>query len=176
MFNFRIKTIPIILCLGGFSVIAFYIWITSYDPYGTPNVDELQIEYENALNDPLKTEEKLLQTPLFATSTSNIQLYPNDSQYYFDRAKHYVDLARQDLAVPDYSKAIELDPENVFYYWERGRAYWVMNQYQKSLNDYDKAIELEIPQGLERKSKVTLISHELDKLQEERKELLKDIN
>ena len=176
MFNFRIKTIPIILCLGGFSVIAFYIWITSYDPYGTPNVDELQIEYENALNDPLKTEEKLLQTPLFATSTSNIQLYPNDSQYYFDRAKHYVDLARHDLAVPDYSKAIELDPENVFYYWERGRAYWVMNQYQKSLNDYDKAIELEIPQGLERKSKVTLISHELDKLQEERKELLKDIN
>ena len=175
MFNFRIKTIPIILCLGGFSVIAFYIWITSYDPYGTPNVDELQIEYENALNDPLKTEEKLLQTPLFATSTSNIQLYPNDSQYYFDRAKHYVDLARHDLAVPDYSKAIELDPENVFYYWERGRAYWVMNQYQKSLNDYDKAIELEIPQGLER-SKVTLISHELDKLQEERKELLKDIN
>jgi len=176
MFNFRIKTIPIILCLGGFSVIAFYIWITSYDSYGTPNVDELQIEYENALNDPLKTEEKLLQTPLFATSTSNIQLYPNDSQYYFDRAKHYVDLARHDLAVPDYSKAIELDPENVFYYWERGRAYWVMNQYQKSLNDYDKAIELEIPQGLERKSKVTLISHELDKLQEERKELLKDIN
>ena len=176
MFNFRIKTIPIILCLGGFSVIAFYIWITSYDPYGTPNIDELQIENENALNDPLKTEEKLLQTPLFATSTSNIQLYPNDSQYYFDRAKHYVDLARHDLAVPDYSKAIELDPENVFYYWERGRAYWVMNQYQKSLNDYDKAIELEIPQGLERKSKVTLISHELDKLQEERKELLKDIN
>ena len=93
------------------------------------------------------------------------------------RPKHYVDLARQDLAVPGYSKAIELDPENVFYYWERGRAYWVMSrQYQKSLDDYDKAIELEIPQGLERKAKVTLISYELDKLQEERKELLKDIN
>ena len=149
MFNLRIKTIPVILCLGGFSVIAFYIWSTSYDPYGSPSIDKLQSDYTNALNDP---------------------------QYYFEKAKHYVDLARQDLAVPDYSKAIELDPENVFYYWERGRAYWVMSQYQKSLDDYDKAIELEIPQGLERKAKVTNISYELDKLQEERKELLKDIN
>ena len=53
------------------------------------------------------------------------------------RPKHYVDLARQDLAVPGYSKAIELDPENVFYYWERGRAYWVMSrQYQKSLDEW----------------------------------------
>ena len=176
MFNSRIKTIPIILCLGVFSLIAFYIWVNLNPPYTTPNIDKIQIEYKDAVNDPLKTEEKLLQRPLITIATTNIQLYPNDSQYYFDRAKHYVDLARHDLAVPDYSKAIELDPENVFYYWERGRAYWVMNQYQKSLNDYDKAIELEIPQGLERKSKVTLISHELDKLQEERKELLKDIN
>jgi tetratricopeptide (TPR) repeat protein len=99
-----------------------------------------------------------------------------NSQYYFDRAKHYVDLARQDLAIPDYTKAIELDPKNVFYYWERGRAYWVISQYQKSLNDYDKAIELEMPEGLKLKSKVTLVSAELDQLREERKELLEYIN
>jgi tetratricopeptide (TPR) repeat protein len=139
-------------------------------------IDELQTDYKNALNDPLQTEEKLLQASLIATANSNIQLYPNEPQYYFERAKHYVDWARQDLAVPDYSKAIELDPENVFYYWGKSRAYLVMKQYQESLDDYDKAIELEIPQGLERKQKATLISYELDKLQEERKELLKDIN
>ena len=102
--------------------------------YTTPNIDKITIEYEDAVNDPLKTEEKLLQRPLITTATTNIQLYPNDSQYYFDRAKHYVDLARQDLAIPDYTKAIELDPKNVFYYWERGRAYWVISQYKKSLN------------------------------------------
>jgi tetratricopeptide (TPR) repeat protein len=147
-----------------------------YDPYGTPNMDEIQIEYENAVNDPLKTEEKLLQTPLIATATSNIQLYPNDSQHYFDRAKHYAELASQDLAIPDYSKAIELDSENVFYYWERGGSYWVMSQYQKSINDYNKAIELEIPEGLKQKKKVTLISAEFDKLEEEKKELLENIN
>ena len=51
-----------------------------------------------------------------------------------------------------------------------------MSQYQKSLTDYDKAIELEIPQGLKRKAKVTNRSAELHQLQEERKELLEDIN
>ena len=176
MFKFRIKTVPIILCLGVFSLIAFYIWMNLNPTYTTPNIDKITIEYEDAVNDPLKTEEKLLQRPLITIATTNIQLYPNDSQYHFDRAKHYVGLARQDLAIPDYTKAIELDPENVFYYWERGRAYWVMSQYQKSLNDYDKAIELEIPEGLQRKSKVTILSAELDQLQEERKELLEYIN
>ena len=176
MFNSRIKTIPIILCLGGFSVIAFYIWINLNPTYTTPNIDKMQIEYKNAVNDLLKTEEELLQRPIITTATTNIQLYPNDSQYYFNRGQHYAALARQDLAIPDYSKAIELDPENVFYYWERGRAYWVMSQYQKSLNDYDKAIELEIPEGLKRNAKVTLISAELDQLREERKELLEYIN
>ena len=86
MFNLRIKTIPVILCLGGFSVIAFYIWSTSYDPYGSPSIDKLQSDYTNALNDPLKTEGKLLQASLIATATSNIQLYPNDPQYYFEKA------------------------------------------------------------------------------------------
>ena len=145
-------------------------------PYTIPNIDKLQIKYEDALNDPLKTKDKLLQRPLITTATTNIQLYPNDSQYYFDRGQYYAELGRQDLAILDYVKAIELDSENVFYYWERGRTYWVMSQYQKSLNDYDKAIELEIPEGLKRKSKVNLLSAELDQLQEERKELLGYIN
>ena len=176
MFNSRIKIIPIIFCLGFFSLIAFYIWMNLNPSYTIPNIDKLQIEYKDAVNDPLKTEKKLLQRPLITTATTNIQLYPNDSQYYFDRGQYYAGLARQDLAIPDYTKAIELDPENVFYYWERGRAYWVMSQYQKSLTDYDKAIELEMPEGLKRKTKVTIISAELDQLQEERKELLEYIN
>jgi tetratricopeptide (TPR) repeat protein len=175
MFKFRIKTVHKILCLGFFLLITFYIWMNLNPTYTTPNIDKVAIEYEDAVNDPLKTEEKLLQRPLITTATTNIQLYPNDSQYYFDRAKHYVDLARQDLAIPDYTKAIGLDPKNVFYYWGRGRAYWVISQYQKSLNDYDKAIELEIPEGLKRNTKVTLISAELDQLREERKELLEYI-
>ena len=117
MFNLRIKAIPIIFCLGFVLVIAFYIWSTSYDPFARPSMDELQSNHKNALNDPLKTEEKLQQALLIATATNNIQLYPDDPQYYFERGNHYVGSGRQDLAVPDYSKAIALDPENVFYYW-----------------------------------------------------------
>ena len=174
MFRLRRTTVSIVI-LVPFLMIAFYSWMYLNPPYSTPNIDKIQIEYEDALINTFKTEEKLLQRPIITTATNNIQLNPNDSEYYFERGQYYSEFARQDLAVPDYSKAIELDPENMFYYWERGRAYWVMSQYQKSLNDYDKAIELEIPEGLKRKSKVTLLSAELDQLQEERKELLKYI-
>ncbi len=172
----RTKKIPKLFLLPFLLFASFQIWMYLNPPYATPNIDKIQIEYQDALNDPLKTKDKLLQRPLITTATTNIQLYPNDSQYYFDRGQYYAELGRQDLAIPDYAKAIELDPENVFYYWERGRTYWVMSQYQKSLNDYDKAIELEIPEGLKRKRKLNTRSAELHQLQEERKELLEYID
>jgi tetratricopeptide (TPR) repeat protein len=59
------------------------------------------------------------------------------------------------------------------YYWQRGRAYWVLSQYQKALDDYDKAIEIELPRGLTRRAKQTVVSYELDKMRKERKELIK---
>ncbi len=62
------------------------------------------------------------------------------------------------------------------YYWYRGRAYWVLNQYQEALDDYERAIEIELPRGLTRRSKYTLVSYELDKMREERKELLKGLD
>jgi len=83
MFKFRIKTVPIILCLGVFSLIAFYIWMNLNPTYTTPNIDKITIEYEDAVNDPLKTEEKLLQRPLITTATTNIQLYPNELAILF---------------------------------------------------------------------------------------------
>jgi hypothetical protein len=51
--------------------------------YTTPNIDKITIEYEDAVNDPLKTEEKLLQRPLITTATTNIQLYPNELAILF---------------------------------------------------------------------------------------------
>ena len=155
---------------------AFYIWSATYDPYSGQNMSELQRNYREALSDPLKSEDKLLQTLLITSVTTNIQLYPNDPQYYFERANHYAAQARQDLAIPDYTQAIELAPENVFYYWERGRAYWVLSHYEKSVDDYNRAIKLEIPQGVKRKVKTTLVSYELDQLREEQKELLESFN
>ena len=83
MFKFRIKTVPIILCLGFFSLIAFYIWMNLNPIYTTLNIDKITIEYEDAVNDPLKTKEKLLQRPLITTATTNIQLYPNELAILF---------------------------------------------------------------------------------------------
>jgi tetratricopeptide (TPR) repeat protein len=108
-----------------------------------------------------------------ATINTRVQLYPYDSTHHFDGAEIYTQLARRDLALPDYTKAIELNSENMFYYWQRAGAYWVLGQYQKALDDYDKAIEIEIPTGLQRGPKGNSLSYELDKMQEERKELIK---
>ena len=49
-------------------------------------------------------------------------------------------------------------------------------KYQEALDDYDRAIEIELPRGLTRKSKYTSVSYELDKMREERKELLKGLD
>ena len=108
-----------------------------------------------------------------ATLNRNVQLYVDDSTHYFERAEYYTRLARPDLALPDYTKAIELNSGNMSYYWQRGRAYWVLSQYQQALDDYDRAIEIELPRGLTRRAKQTVVSYELDKMREERKELIK---
>jgi tetratricopeptide (TPR) repeat protein len=175
-----VKAIPMplkILFFGIILVIAFYvsyfIWDSiSSESYTLDNVNEMHKEHISAVNNNKATED--LKTDLnLATLNRNVQLNVDDSTHYFDRAEYYTRLARQDLALPDYTKAIELNSENMSYYWQRGRAYWVLSQYQKALDDYDRAIKIELPRGLTRRAKQTVLSYELDKMQEERKELIK---
>ena len=176
------KAIPMplkILFFGIILVIVFYvsyfIWDSiSSESYTLDNVNEIHKQHISAVNN--KSREDLKTDLNLATLNRNVQLHVDDSTYYFDRAEYYTQLARQDLALSDYTKAIELNSENMFYYWHRGRAYWVLNQYQEALDDYDRAIEIELPRGLTRKSKYTSVSYELDKMREERKELLKDLD
>ena len=175
------KAIPMplkILFFGIILVIVFYvsyfIWDSiSSESYTLDNVNEIHKQHISAVNN--KSREDLKTDLNLATLNRNVQLHVDDSTHYTVRAQYYTQLARQDLALSDYTKAIELNSENMFYYWHRGRA-WVLNQYQEALDDYDRAIERELPRGLTRKSKYTSVSYELDKMREERKELLKDLD
>tara|TARA_B110000014_G_scaffold19147_1_gene12428 strand:+ start:982 stop:1518 length:537 start_codon:yes stop_codon:yes gene_type:complete len=177
------KAIPMplkILSIGIILVIAFYvsyfIWDSiSSESYTLDNVNEMHKKYIGVVSNNKATED-LKTDPNLATLNRNVQLYLDDSTHYFERAEYYTRLARPDLALPDYTKAIELNSGNMSYYWQRGRAYWVLSQYQEALDDYDRAIEIELPRGLTRKSKYTSVSYGLDRMREERKELLKSFD
>jgi len=52
-------------------------------------------------------------------------------------------LENYDLALADYSKAIELDPNKPVYYNNRGNTHNKLENYDLALADYSKAIELD---------------------------------
>ena len=63
---------------------------------------------------------------------------------YKKRAKNYVKLKRNDLAVLDYNKAILIDPTNPDSYHARGYFYqFTLKKNDKALEDYNKAISID---------------------------------
>jgi TonB family protein len=67
---------------------------------------------------------------------------PPDSAFYQNRATSYVIKGEYDLAVADFSKAIELKPEDASNYLNRGLAFFNKKSYALAVADYDKVIEL----------------------------------
>jgi TonB family protein len=65
-----------------------------------------------------------------------------DFAFYRKRADDYVIKGSLDLAVIDYSKAIELNPKDVSSYFSRARAYSSKKEFKLAAADYDKTIEL----------------------------------
>lgn len=69
-----------------------------------------------------------------------IKLSPSASAYY-NRGIEYEAKGATDLAMADYSKAIELNPKHAKAYTNRGAAYDRKNDKDRALADYTKAIE-----------------------------------
>lgn len=67
---------------------------------------------------------------------------PPDFAFYRKRADENVARGEFDLAVTDYSKAIELNPKEISVYMNRGLAHYNKKNYDLATADYDKAIEL----------------------------------
>ncbi len=68
---------------------------------------------------------------------------PKDAVAYYDRGLAYYEQNKYDLAIADYTKAIELDPKYAKAYIWRGGAYNNQKNYDLALSDYNKAIELD---------------------------------
>ena len=73
--------------------------------------------------------------------TARIGKDPRDPFLFAARARVRQDRSELDLALRDYSKAIELNPDLTWLYFERGRLWEEKKQFAKARADYDVVIE-----------------------------------
>ena len=69
-------------------------------------------------------------------------LYDNfySSKAYYNRGIAYANQKKYDLAISDFSKAIELDPKDALAYINRGIAYKAQNKYDQAIADYTVSV------------------------------------
>lgn len=68
---------------------------------------------------------------------------PGHALYYSNRGDNYLNSENYDLAIAEYTKAIELDPSLSSLYYNRGLAYSLKGTYDLAIDDYTKSIEIE---------------------------------
>jgi tetratricopeptide (TPR) repeat protein len=68
---------------------------------------------------------------------------PNNCASYFYRGSTYLKSGQDDLALADFSKAIELNPLFVNAYYNRGFVYFSRHDYKKAIENMNRAIQLD---------------------------------
>ena len=63
------------------------------------------------------------------------------AEAYYNRGLTYFDKGQYDLAISNFSRAIEIDPEHVASYSNRGEVYKLKGQYDKAISDFSIVIE-----------------------------------
>ena len=71
-----------------------------------------------------------------------IDIYPEYSIAYYNRALLYLALKDWDRAFADYNKAIKINDRDPEFYNNRANLYALMDKHSKSLADYNQAIQL----------------------------------
>lgn len=66
---------------------------------------------------------------------------------YGGRAMSWSALGNHEMAIADYSSAIQLDPSDAISWWSRAEEFCQLKQHQRAFDDYTKAIELEPNDG-----------------------------
>ena len=69
-------------------------------------------------------------------------LEPHSADTYITRGTAYLKNGESDLAIADFSKAIELDIGNVTAYQNRGIAYYNKSRFYRAVDDFSKVITL----------------------------------
>ena len=72
-----------------------------------------------------------------------MELEPDFGLAYGERGHAHFALGRFDLAVADYSEAIELNAAVAISYWSRGLAYRELGNASKATADLERALDLE---------------------------------
>jgi tetratricopeptide (TPR) repeat protein len=68
---------------------------------------------------------------------------PGHALYYSNRGDNYLSSGNYDLAIVEYTKAIDLDPALASLYYNRGLAYSIEEKYDLAIDDYTKSIEID---------------------------------
>ncbi len=68
--------------------------------------------------------------------------YPNVPLAYYNRVDYHIENNRLDLAVADYTRALEIYPLYYFAYNNRGNMHFLLGEYEKALADYEQAIAI----------------------------------
>lgn len=68
---------------------------------------------------------------------------PSHAMYYSNRGDNYLNSGNYDLAISEYTKAIDLDPTLASLYYNRGLAYSLKEEYKLAIDDYTKSIEFD---------------------------------
>ncbi|MDM8527187.1 tetratricopeptide repeat protein [Anaerolineales bacterium HSG24] len=63
-------------------------------------------------------------------------------QVHYERGLVYSSSGRYDLAIKNFTKAIDLDPDCTIAYYDRGVAYKEMKEYQNAIKDFEQFLEL----------------------------------
>jgi Tfp pilus assembly protein PilF len=79
-----------------------------------------------------------------ADNASNaLELSPNDTVLYFNRAFAYFNMGDFEKALEDYNKAIELSPEDAEAYFRRANIFLQLDNIQEAVSDFETFLELD---------------------------------
>jgi tetratricopeptide (TPR) repeat protein len=130
----------VISLVGAFLTVAPFIAIMIFKSsldYNFDDTERLTINQDNA---HLHREGLELAIADYGRA---IEVDPNDTEAYFNRAIAYYLKQDFDRAVADFSRVIEVDSNNAEAYHNRGAAYFSKNDFDRAIADLSRAIEIE---------------------------------
>jgi len=74
--------------------------------------------------------------------TDAIEIYPQFSEAFYQRALLYRNLSENQKAILDYDQAIKLDKNEANYYASRGACHYDINNLKLAMKDFDRVIKL----------------------------------
>ena len=68
---------------------------------------------------------------------------PTDAVSYYDRGTAYAEEGKSELAIADFTQAIQLNPDYANAYYSRGRVYDEQGDNEQAIVDYNEVVRLD---------------------------------